>query len=251
MHNNATVATNSRSHADRLRLFTEESIAIHEQYRSDKESLRQFRHFIKWQVAYLMPFFSEFETRPDTAAAVEFIVSDLMGSGIAARDADLARVVPIMVRLLPDRALDALASAMQLNARTLAINLANCRELSERTDISKGVSERDFCAAFRRTTTLDECLGLIDLTIVLGHTLKRLVRSRLLRMTLQTMHYPAHAAGFGAMQDFLEKGYTTFHAIDDVDDFLEQFAERITAVFTRICEQPLADLDPLPVRRRA
>jgi len=250
VHNNATVATNSRPNADRLRLFTEESIAVHEQYRSDEESLRQFRHFIKWQVAYLLPFFSEFESRPDTAAAVEFIVSDLMGSGISARDADVARIIPIMVRLLPDNALQALASAMELNARTLAINLANCRDLSERTDISKGISERDFCATFRSTTSLEECLELIDLTIVLGHTLKRLVRSRMLRMTLRTMHYPAHAAGFSAMQDFLEKGYTTFHAIDDVDYFLGQFAERITTVFTRICERPFADLDPIPVRRK-
>ena len=244
------MATNSRPNADRLRLFTEESIAVHEQYRSDEESLRQFRHFINWQVAYLLPFFSEFERRPDTAAAVEFIVSDLMGSGVSERDADVARIIPIMVRLLPENALQALASAMELNARTLAINLTNCRDLSERADIGKGISERDFCAAFRRTTTLDECLDLIDLTMVLGHTLERLVRSRMLRMTLQAMHYPAHSAGFGAMQDFLEKGYTTFHAIDDVDYFLGQFAERITAVFTRLCEQPLADLDPIPVRRR-
>jgi hypothetical protein len=242
------VTTNSRPHGERLRLFTEESNAVHEQYRSDAKSLRQFRRFIKWQVAYLLPFFSEFEARPDTAAAVEFIVSDLMGSGIAARDADLARVIPIMVRLLPDRALEALASAMQLNARTLAINLANSEKLAERTDIGEGISERDFCAAFRSTTTLEECLELIGLTIVLGHTLKRLVRNRMLRMTLHAMHYPAHAAGFGAMQDFLEKGYTTFHAIDDVDYFLGQFAERITAVFTRLCEEPLEDLDPIPVR---
>jgi len=238
---------NSRLHADRLRLFTEESIAVHQEYRSDEELLRQFRHFMAWQVAYLLPFFSEFETRPDTAAAVKFIVSDLMGSGVSTRDTEVARIIPIMVRLLPASALQALASAMELNARTLEINLANCRSLSERTDISEGISEQDFCAAFRCTTTFDECLELIDLTIALGHTLKRLVHSRLLGMTLRAMHRPAHTAGFGAMQDFLEKGYATFHAIDDVDYFLGQFAERITTVFTRICKQPLADLDPTPV----
>ena len=119
------MAANSRPNADRLRLFTVESIAVHKQYRSDGESLRQFRHFINWQVAYLLP-----------------------------------------------------------------------------------------------------------------------------ENALQAMHYPAHTAGFGAMQDFLEKGYTTFHAIDDANYFLGQFAGRITAVFTRLCEQPLADLDPIPVRRR-
>lgn len=248
MHNNATVATNTRPQAERLRHFTEESNAVHEQYLATPEMLRQFAIFIDWQVGYLLPFLDEFEARPDTAAAVEFIVSDLMGTGVSARDADLTRIIPIMIRLLPDHALEALASAMKLNARTLAINLATCKALAERNGIGKGVSEREYCAAFRQSTTLDECLELIELTIVLGHTLKRLVRSRFLRATLKTMHYPAHAAGFGAMQDFLEKGYTTFHAIDDVDDFLEQFSERMTTVFTWICEEPLANLDPAPVR---
>ena len=81
------------------------------------------------------------------------------------------------------------------------------------------------------------------MTITLGHTLKRLVRSQLLRLTLRAMHHPAHAAGFGAMQNFLEKGYTTFHAIEDVDYFLRRFAERMTEFFTIICEEPLDTLD--------
>ena len=69
-------------------------------------------------------------------------------------------------------------------------------------------------------------------------------------MTLHGMHHPAHAAGFGAMQDFLEKGYSTFHAIDDVDLFLERFEVRMDAVFGRACEEPLENLstDALIIR---
>ena len=44
------------------------------------------------------------------------------------------------------------------------------------------------------------------------------------------------------MQDFLEKGYMTFRAIDDIDRFLDRFAERMVFVFTRICEEPLENL---------
>jgi hypothetical protein len=241
-----TVKSKTRSHAERLRFYTDESNAVHEQYMSDPELLRQYEYFLDWQVAYSLPFYSEFSKVPQTAAAVEFVISDLIGTNISARDADLARVVPIMVRLLPEKALHALASALELNARALSINLNICRTLFEQTDISAGISEYDYCDAFRRSTTLDECMELIDLTISLGHNLKRLVRRPMLGMTLRAMHLPAHAAGFGAMQDFLEKGYATFHAIEDVDYFLNQFALRLADVFTRICKEPLDTMDATP-----
>ncbi|MDH3621127.1 MAG: hypothetical protein OEV34_16050 [Gammaproteobacteria bacterium] len=234
---------NARLQAERLRLFTEQSNAVHEQYLSDPVLLQKYEYFLDWQVDYSLPFYSEFQEKPETAAAVEFVISDLIGTGVSARDADLTRVIPVMVRLLPGKALHALASAMELNARALAINLDICRRLFDDVDVPSPVSEREYCAAFRQSTSLVECLELIQLTINLGHSLKRLVRSSFLGMTLRAMHRPAHAAGFGAMQDFLEKGYTTFHAIEDVDYFLERFAETMTQVFTRTCEEPLENMD--------
>ena len=41
-------------------------------------------------------------------------------------------------------------------------------------------------------------------------------------------------AGFAALQVFLEKGYTTFVALDDVDQFLDDITLRMTEVFTEI-----------------
>lgn len=237
---------NTRSHAERLRQFTEESLAVHEQYLNDRVLLEKYEYFLDWQIAYSLPFYSEFQQAPETAAAVEFVISDLIGTGISTRDADFSRVIPIMTRLLPDKALRALASAMELNARALAINLNICRTLYDDVDVPTPISERDYCAAFRQSTSLDECRELIHLTVNLGHSLKRLVRSRTLGVTLRAMHRPAHAAGFGAMQDFLEKGFTTFHAIDDVDAFLERFGVLMMAVFKRTCEEPLENLDPSP-----
>ncbi len=237
----------SRLHAERLRQFTDASNAVHEAYLSDPELLRQYEDFLSWQVNYMLPFYSEFEDHPETAAAVEFVISDLIGTGISARDADLARVIPIMIRLLPASGLQALASAMELNAHALTINLDICRHLSTQLAAGTGISEREYCVAFRETTGLDECRGLIDLTVTLGHTLKWLVRSPLLRLTLHAMRRPAHAAGFGAMQRFLEKGYMTFRAIEDVDYFLERFAGRMIHAFTWICEEPLENLSATAV----
>lgn len=233
-------------HAEHLRFYTDESNAIHEQYLSDPELLRRYEYFLDWQIAYNLPFYGEFLEQPDTEAAVEFIVSDLIGAGVSKRDSDMARIIPVMVRLLPARALQTLATAMELNAHVMAINLDICQRLVGPAELDAGISERAYCAAFRESTKLDESLELVDLTISLGHSLRGLVRSAILGATLHAMHHPAHAAGFGAMQDFLEKGYTTFHAIEDVDDFLDRFGERMTEVFTRICEAPLDSLDATP-----
>lgn len=243
--------TQTKLHADRLRRYTEQSNAVHEQYLSDPQLLQEYEYFLDWQVAYSLPFYSEFEENPETAAAIEFVVSDLIGTNVSARDADLARIIPVMVRLLPRKSLQTTASAMELNARAMAINLSICQQLFETTDAETGISERDYSAAFRQSTSLDECVELIDLIVDLGHALKGMVRSPLLGSTLRAMHRPAHAAGFGAMQDFLENGYTTFHAIDDVDDFLDRFAKRMTAVFTRACERPLEDMSASPWLPRA
>jgi hypothetical protein len=241
------VSTKSRQHAERLRQFTEQSNAVHKQYLSDPDLLSNYEVFLDWQVAYSLPFYSEFEESPATAAAVKFVSTDLVGTGVSARDAELKRILPIMIRLLPASALQTLASAMELNARVLTINLAICRQLFTTIDPQTGISERDYCAAFRRTVSLDECWELIDLTINLGHSLKRMVRSPLLGATLRAMHHPAHVAGFGAMQDFLEQGYATFHDIEDVDYFLDRFAARMKEVFARTCEGPLEEMDASPI----
>jgi len=237
------VGTKSKRYAERLRLFTEQSNAVHEQYLADPKLLQNYLCFLDWQVDYILPYYSAFQDEPETAAAVEFVISDLIGTGVSARDADLARIIPVMVRLLPAKALHTFASAMELNARALTINLNACRQLSGKVDVMSGISERGYCDAFRQSTSLDECLELIELTISLGHNLKRLVRSPLLGATLRAMHHPAHAAGFGAMQDFLEKGYSTFDAIDEVDYFLERFTTTMNENFTRTCEAPLKDMD--------
>ena len=55
------------------------------------------------------------------------------------------------------------------------------------------------------------------------------------------MRKPAHAAGFGALQEFLETGYVTFRRISDIDQFLELLRERMSEVFERIYRSPLPE----------
>ena len=64
------------------------------------------------------------------------------------------------------------------------------------------------------------------------------MRVPLLGGLLRTMRAPAHAAGFGALQDFLETGFNRFRRIPDIDLFLEQLVEGLDDVFQRIYQLP-------------
>lgn len=227
--------------AARLRRFAERSKALHAEYLHDPELLQQYEAFVAWLNDYMMNFYADLRPLPGYGAALDFVITDLTGTGISQRDADLARVVPVMARMLPDRALATLATAMELNARVLQANLAICRALfANRNDTA--ISERDLCQAYRRAVTLETCLELSALTRRVGDTLERVVRSRALGLMLKAMHGPAHAAGFGALHDFLQTGYARFQAIDDVSAFLDQLESRMTGILTRIFTEPLDSL---------
>jgi len=231
-----------KSAANRLRLFTDRSNAVHRQYLDDSGFLDQYQAFVTWQNDYMSTFYEDFRATKESAAAVDFVISDLTGIGISDRDQDLGRVVPAMARMLPDKALETVAVAMELNARILKINTSICRELFENGEPDVDISERNYCLACRRATTLDECLELVALTKQVGHSLNHVIKIPLIGGILRAMRSPARLAGFASLQAFLEDGYHTFRAIKDVDQFLEEISGRTTSVFTRIYEAPLSEL---------
>jgi hypothetical protein len=57
-------------------------------------------------------------------------------------------------------------------------------------------------------------------------------------LTLRAMRTPARLAGLGVLQLFLESGYKTFNALQDVDQFLDDMTVRMTEVFGRIFTEP-------------
>ena len=92
--------------------------------------------------------------------------------------------------------------------------------------------------ASREVTSHEETVALLEATIALGESLESTIRNRWVGMTLKLMSGPAHAAGYGALQDFLENGYRTFRKIPDVDDFLSEVRELVTAISDRVFGLP-------------
>lgn len=211
----------------------------HVEYLDDARFLQNYDRFANWQLQYLLPFFSDLYKETGYAAAIDFTMSDLAGVGISHRDRELERAAPAITTMLPLRALETIASAAEMNARVLKVNIAICRCLLVDDNLPGEVTEYDYCVACRKASSFGECAELVHLITDLGRTLKSLIKVPMIGLTLRAMRGPAHATGFGALQEFLEKGYFTFREIPDIDHFLAEIETRMIEVFERIYTVPL------------
>lgn len=231
-----------RAAAQQFRDNIRRSNELHAAYLEDSKFLESYDRFANWQLSYLLPFFDDLHARDGYREALDFTMSDLAGVGISGRDRDLERAAPAITRMLPTGALVTIAAAAEMNARVLALNTAICRCLMVDGLLPAEITVRDYVLACREASTVDECVELVHLIVDLGRTLSTLIEVPLIGMTLRAMRGPAHAAGFGALQEFLETGYTTFRNIPDIDFFLTTIDQRMVMVFKDIFGQPLGQL---------
>jgi hypothetical protein len=207
---------------------------LHAEYLGNPELMASYDHFTRWQLDYMLPFFGDLLEPEGYTEAIDFVVSDLCGVGISERDHDIERATPIIVRSLPAHPLETAAAAVELNAGALEFNLGIWRGLLVDGELPAIITEPQYMAACRSTSSYEECMELVRLAVELGDTLKTLVRIPLIGGLLRTMRAPAHAAGYGALQEFLETGYIRFRQISDIDQFLELLHHRMEQIFDHI-----------------
>ena len=236
------MALDRKSLASQFRRHIRRSNELHREYLTNQNLLENYDRFTLWQLEYLLPFFSDLYAREGYEQAIDFTMSDLAGIGISDRDRDLERAAPAITTLLPLKALETIAIAAEMNARILEVNLGIFRQLLVAEMLPETITAYDYCTACRRASSLAECVELVHLVTGLGRTLESLVRIPMIGITLRAMRLPAHAAGFAALQSFLENGYRNFRQIPDIAHFLHEIETRMTAVFERIYTAPLETL---------
>ena len=229
--------------AAKFRRASAGSNELHAEYLGNADLLRSYDRFTRWQLDYMMSFFGDLIEPNGYTEAVDFIVGDLVGVGISERDREIERAAGVIVTTLPTHPLETAAAAVELNARALEINLSIWRELHVDGELPQTITESDYMVACRGASSFEECIDLVHLAAELGETLKSLVRIPLIGGLLRTMRGPAHAAGFGALHEFLETGFRTFKQIPDIDRFLEQLIGRLDEVFRHIYGETIDQKD--------
>ena len=195
----------------------------------------------EWQSRRLAHTYADLYADPRYRAAMAFFQSDLYGNEeMARRDSDVARVVPLLVRMLPERVIATIAQAMELNVLSHELDIALLGALP-RADASFPVS--DYCRAYRRAGRLSDRRRQIALIGEIGRALDLHVRKPLVRGALAMMRQPARLAGYGALHDFLERGLEAFRRMQGADTFLATIESRETALLETIVD---GSNDPFP-----
>lgn len=167
-------------------------------------------------------------------AAARFFLDDLYGpQDFAERDAQFARVVPAVGRLFPGEVRETVALLAELHALTETLDSSMGAALRNAA-AGPALTAEAYVRAWRATGRAQARERQLALVMALGRRLAQHTRSRLLRQALRLMRAPAQAAGLGALQAFLERGFDTFAAMGGADEFLTRVQVREQTLISRL-----------------
>ena len=186
-----------------------------------------------WQRSRLARTYADLLNEDRFLAAGHFFLDELYGGlNFRERDQEVERVLPVMVRLLPDRMLLALTRAFELQALCLDLDIDMAGRM-----FARGWNSLDagrYGLLYRQTGRArdrDEQVGLI---YELGLELNELVHHRLVMRLISLLRVPARVAGFEHLQGFLEDGLQAFQAMRDGTVFIQTIRDRETEIMRRL-----------------
>jgi hypothetical protein len=204
---------------------------LHEERSASPELAARLDRLAAWQTRRLNATYADLAHQPRYAPAIAFFQTDLYGAGdFSRRDADLARVVPLMTRVLPEGVIATVARAMELSVLSHELD----RRMVARLEPAMPLSAATYAEAFRSLANRGEREQQIALIGEVGRALDRYVGKPLLHSTLVAMRRPARAAGLGALQAFLERGFAAFRRMRGAAEFLATIQARETALMGAI-----------------
>jgi hypothetical protein len=188
-------------------------------------AVKAFQH-ARFQATY-----ADMLASPRYGHAASFFLEDLYGPmDFSQRDTQFARVVPGLVRLFPADLVSTVVSLADLHALSETLDTAMARALPG----AEPITGARYGLAWRTVGQPPQREQQIALMLGVGSALDRYTRNPLLRHTLRLMRGPAHAAGLGALQAFLETGFDTFREMRGAAPFLDTVATRERALAARL-----------------
>jgi hypothetical protein len=160
------------------------------------------------------------------AGAARFFLEDLYGpTDFTERDEQFARIVPALVRLFPAEIVHTVSELAGLHALSERLDSAMGRAwlAAGGSSVLEGVAYGQLWREVGEPPSREQQIRLM---VAVGAALDRYTRNAWLRHTLRLMRGPAQAAGLGALQGFLERGFDTFKAMGGAAEFLGTIEER-------------------------
>ncbi len=188
-----------------------------------------------WQARRLEASFATFLRDPSRRPAAHFFLSDVYGDhDFTRRDADIARVIPMMQRLLPAALLDTVADGIELGALTHALDLRMATALETLAGRVRDIDDALYARAYRDVGHPRLRARQIALIARVGNGLAAALRMPGVGSLLKLSRLPAKAAGLGELQAFLERGFAAFAELGDAKAFLRDIQRSETQVMRRL-----------------
>jgi hypothetical protein len=188
-----------------------------------------------WQAQRLSRSFDVFLRDPARRPAANFFLTDVYGAhDFSRRDADIARVIPMMQRLLPASLLDTIADGIALAALSHAFDLRMAQALEALVPAGAALDVALYARAYREVGHPRLRARQIALIGEVGNGLAEALRMPGIGSLLRLSRLPARAAGLGALQSFLERGCAAFAQLGDGGAFLEDIRRSETAAMRRL-----------------
>jgi hypothetical protein len=185
-----------------------------------------------WQVERLAATYSDLKQNPRYFDAVNFFLNDLYGAhDLSARDDEVKRMLPSLVKLLPNSALRTVVEALEMDALSEQLDheLAECIEV-----YAPNFSLDNYAHAYRTMPSSGCRFEQIAMVDRIGSSLDKLVRQPLLGGLLAAMAGPAKVAGLTHVYDFLWRGFSAFKKMKGAKDFLQTVRTRELAEDARL-----------------
>jgi hypothetical protein len=209
-----------KQYADRLRQALTESHELATRFDEPGFPHAELEVLQTWQRRRLADSYRDLISQERYAAAGEFFLAELYGGlNFRERDQQMERVLPVMVRMLREDMLLALAEAFELQSLSLSLDMDMTVALQQSG--WKQLNTDRYGEIYRTCGRALDRERQIELIGQLGLVLNELVHHRLVLFLIRTLRGPARAAGFGLLQAFLEQGLRAFQIMGDGTEFIE------------------------------
>jgi hypothetical protein len=214
-----------------LRLELERAIASRQAARSRPDVEAAHVALRRFQAARMARTHADFLASPESRATAQFFLNDLYSSeDLTQRDANLARIVPMMERVLPAAALRTISDAVALDALSEKLDGKMAEQLGE------NFTEADYIACYRNQTSRADRERQLDYIESVGAALCELVHKPLVGSTLAMMRGPAKLANLSELQNFLERGFKAFKKMKHPEAFVATVVRRERAIMAHLYE---------------
>jgi hypothetical protein len=183
----------------------------------------------RYQSARLERTYADLLQSPRYRAAALFFLEDLYGEkNFEQRDREALRVVPKIARLLPERAVETMALAVELD------ELSEVLDARVATHVELPLHEGSYGRAYYLAGSRAERELQLEMVERIGRALDWLARMPLISGMLHVMRGPADAAGLLHLHQFLVRGFDSFKAMRGASEFLAIVQDREEALMDQL-----------------